>query len=226
MKARWQALAAHIEARSERERILGFAAAVLLLVYTVQAAVIAPALAEEKLLQERVRQQGQDVARIDATIAEQARVFAIDPDSPLRERLQGVQVESNRLSEQLRNMERGLVAPERMAPLLETMLRANGRLRLVSMKTLPASPLSAVARESLADRGTAGPPAPDLLFRHGVELTVRGSYLDLVDYMNTLETLPTQLFWGEAQLEVEDYPTVRLTLTLYTLSLDTKWMKL
>jgi MSHA biogenesis protein MshJ len=55
---------------------------------------------------------------------------------------------------------------------------------------------------------------------------VRGSYLDMVDYMTALESLPTQLFWGKAQLEVEDYPSVRLTLTLYTLSLDEKWMKL
>ena len=44
--------------------------------------------------------------------------------------------------------------------------------------------------------------------------------------MNTLESLPTQLFWGKAQLEVEQYPAVRLTLTLYTMSLDDQWMKL
>jgi MSHA biogenesis protein MshJ len=55
---------------------------------------------------------------------------------------------------------------------------------------------------------------------------VRGNYLDMIDYMNALETLPTQLFWGGAQLVVEEYPTSRLTLTLYTLSLDPKWLKL
>jgi MSHA biogenesis protein MshJ len=48
----------------------------------------------------------------------------------------------------------------------------------------------------------------------------------MVDYMHALETLPTQLFWGKAQLDAEEYPNVRLTLTLYTLSLDPKWMKL
>lgn len=244
IKARWQTLAARIDATSERERVMGFAAAALLLAYGVNAGVLGPSVREEQLLQDQLRQQHRDVARIDATIAEQARVFAIDPDLPLRERLQGVDVEANRLSDQLRTMERGLVTPERMAPLLETILRANGRLRLVSMQTLPASPLSAVMEErnpaaaqpvpvavavaSPVPAAAPAPPpaAPDLLYRHGVELTVRGGYLDLVDYMNTLETLPTQLFWGRAQLEVEEYPTARLTLTLYTLSLDTKWMKL
>jgi MSHA biogenesis protein MshJ len=48
----------------------------------------------------------------------------------------------------------------------------------------------------------------------------------MIDYMTALEGLPTQLFWGGAKLEVEDYPSSRLTLTMYTLSLDPKWLKL
>jgi MSHA biogenesis protein MshJ len=116
-------------------------------------------------------------------------------------------------------MQQGLVAPERMAPLLESILRANGHLKMVSVRTLPVEPLSGIGARKDG-------PKHELLFRHAVELTVRGSYLDMVDYMTALESLPTQLFWGKAQLEVEEYPTVRLTLTLTTLSLDEKWMKL
>ncbi|WP_229425003.1 hypothetical protein [Massilia sp. Se16.2.3] len=65
-----------------------------------------------------------------------------------------------------------------------------------------------------------------MLYRHGVEVTVRGNYLDMIGYMAALEAMPTQLFWGRAQLEAETWPDSRLTLTLYTLSLDAKWMKL
>jgi MSHA biogenesis protein MshJ len=128
-----------------------------------------------------------------------------------------------------------------MAPLLETILRANGRLQLVSMKTLPVGSVNEMAEtQAAAKDGKAGAVAPapgatkaaapsnpaDLLYRHGVEVAVRGNYLDLVNYMSALESMPTQLFWGKAQLEVEEYPSSRLTLTLYTLSLDPKWMKL
>jgi MSHA biogenesis protein MshJ len=55
---------------------------------------------------------------------------------------------------------------------------------------------------------------------------VRGNYLDMLNYMAALEAMPTQLFWGKAELQVEEYPGARLTLTLYTLSLDAQWMKL
>lgn len=280
MKQRWQDLAARFEALSERERIMSFVAALALLVFGVQAAVLGPMARKEEMLRARIRQQDQAIAGIQASIADQARLAAVDPDQPLRERLQGVEVESERLAGKLRSTERGVVAPERMAPLLEAMLRANGRLRMVALRTLPVTPLSAVlaegkpqaaagtsvaasaptsavapapalalaaaaaataSAENPAAAGKEGapgtaqppqppqpprPPPPELLYRHGVELTVRGGYLDLVDYMNTLESLPVQLFWGRAQLEVEHYPDVRLTLTLYTMSLDDQWMKL
>ena len=55
---------------------------------------------------------------------------------------------------------------------------------------------------------------------------MRGTYLDMLRYMAQLETIPMQVFWGKARLEVEEYPQATLTLTLYTLSLDKKWLNL
>jgi MSHA biogenesis protein MshJ len=68
--------------------------------------------------------------------------------------------------------------------------------------------------------------APPLLYRHGVRLVLQGSYLDMVAYLEALEALPSQLFWGGATLDADKYPQARLTLTLYTLSLDQKWIAL
>jgi MSHA biogenesis protein MshJ len=178
-----------------------------------------------------VVQQQNNISGINEQITQKLQEAGADPDAPVRARLAAVRDESGRLSDSLRAMQKGLVAPERVAPLLESILRANGRLKMVAVRTLPVEPLSAIGAKKEGDAAApAATPAKtakrDLLFRHGVELTVRGSYLDMVDYMTALESLPTQLFWGKAQLEVEEYPSVRLTLTLYTLSLDEKWMKL
>ena len=237
MKQQWQAFAARVDALSQRERIMGFAGAAAVLVFAAHVSVIGPLLRKQELLRSQVIQQQNNIAGINEQIAQKLQEAAADPDAPLRARLAAVREESGRLNENLRAMQKGLVAPERVAPLLESILRANGRLKLVSVRTLPVEPLSGIgARKNAAaaPEGEAAPakatPAPaakrELLFRHGVELSVRGSYLDMVDYMTALESLPTQLFWGKAQLDVEEYPSVRLTLTLYTLSLDDKWMKL
>ena len=226
MKQQWLKLAGRIDALSQRERIMTFAAAAAALVFIAQTGVIRPLLRKQELLRGQIVQQQHDIESIDAQIVEKLKEAEADPDAPVRARLQAVREESGRLTDSLRAMQQGLVAPERMAPLLETILRANGRLKMVSVRTLPVEPLSAIGAPAPAPAAGSKTAKRELLFRHGVELTVRGSYLDMVDYMNALEALPTQLFWGKAQLEAEDYPSARLTLTLYTLSLDEKWMKL
>ena len=62
------------------------------------------------------------------------------------------------------------------------------------------------------------------VFRHGVELTLAGSYLDLHAYLRALEGLSTQLYWGKAELSVTAYPVATLKLTVYTLSFDQAWL--
>jgi len=65
------------------------------------------------------------------------------------------------------------------------------------------------------------------LYRHGVEITVEGAYGDLMGYLASLETLPgPRLLWGGVKLKVEKHPTVQLSLTVYTLSLDRAWLEL
>jgi MSHA biogenesis protein MshJ len=227
MNQKWLTFAARIDAMSQRERIMSFAATAAVLVFIVHTGVLGPLLRKQELLRTQVIQQQNNIAGINEQITQKLQDAGADPDAPVRARLAAVRDESGRLGDSLRAMQKGLVAPERVAPLLESILRANGRLKMVSVRTLPVEPLSAIGAKKEGDAAASAKTTKrDLLFRHGVELTVRGSYLDMVDYMTALESLPTQLFWGKAQLEVEDYPSVRLTLTLYTLSLDEKWMKL
>ncbi|MYN07892.1 type II secretion system protein GspM [Pseudoduganella aquatica] len=106
----------------------------------------------------------------------------------------------------------------------------NDTQRVANNLLQPAAAPANAAGAAAAPPGATPVPAPakqeELLYRHGVQLVLQGSYLDMVNYMEALEHMPSQLFWGKATLEAEDYPKARLTLTLYTLSLDTKWMAL
>jgi MSHA biogenesis protein MshJ len=251
MKARLQALANRINARTLRERIMLFAAAAGVIVFLLFALYLNPLLARQAALRAQISQQSDNISGIDGEISGKLQAFELDPNAAAVARLAALEAETAQLSASLRAMQKGLVAPERITPLLESILKANGRLQLVSMKTLPPSPFSdgafplkprtvapaapemATLAPAAASVIPASPPAaqapaapPELLYRHGVELTVRGNYLDMVNYLDALEAMPTQLFWARAALEVEEYPNARLSLTVYTLSLDKKWMKL
>ena len=227
-------LAARMDALSLRERGMVFGATVAVLAFAGHTFVLAPQDAKQAALRTQIDQQQAASAAIDGEITARVEGSRIDPDAQSRARLNTMQQEMGQLGSQLLALEHGLVPPERMGPLVDGILRANGRLKLVSMRTLPAEPLAApgvapaAAAAPAANAGAAPAAASDvpLLYRHGVEVTVRGNYLDMVDYMSALEALPTRMFWGRAQLDVETYPTARLTLTLHTLSLDRQWMKL
>lgn len=231
LKQRVTELGARIDALTLRERGLLFAAAAAVIVFVGHTMVLGPIYRAQDLLRDQISQQRNNMIGLDGEITAKVQAYQVDPDAPARARLQAVQQETAALGDSLLAMEHGLVPPERMAPLLDTILRANGRLKLVSMRTLPAEGVGApagadkTAPAAAPARDAAAKPA-DLLYRHGVEVTVRGNYLDMVDYMSAHEAMPTRLFWGRAQLDVEEYPASRLTLTLYTLSLDRKWMKL
>lgn len=233
LKGRLTQLAARVEALSLRERALVFAAAVAIVGFAGQQLVLAPIYREQDTLRQQIEQQRNNMDGIDAEIAAKVTAYQNDPDAAARARLESVKRESGQLADSLLAMEHGLVPPERMAPLVDAILRANGRLQLVSMRTLPVETISgraagvgAAATPAPAPAAVDGARSPDMLYRHGVEVTVRGNYLDMVNYMSALEAMPTRLFWGKAQLDVEEYPASRLTLTLYTLSLDRNWMKL
>jgi MSHA biogenesis protein MshJ len=233
IKQRVLDVAARMDALSLRERGMVFGATIAVLAFAGHTVVLTPQDAKQAALRTQIEQQQAASAAIDAEITARVEGSRIDPDAQSRTRLSTMQQEMGQLGSELLALEHGLVPPERMGPLVEGILRANGRLKLVSMRTLPAEPLAAPG----ATAATAAPAAPatpapvaggdvPLLYRHGVEVTVRGNYLDMVDYMSTLDAMPTRLFWGRAQLDVETYPTARLTLTLHTLSLDRQWMKL
>jgi MSHA biogenesis protein MshJ len=96
--------------------------------------------------------------------------------------------------------------------LLKELLDVSPGLTLVSIKTLPVSQFSAI------DDKVAGSDAQKALYKHGVEVSVRGNYMALLSYMQHLQKYPRSLFWSQAKLDVSAYPVSVLNLVIYSLS--------
>jgi MSHA biogenesis protein MshJ len=223
-------LGMRVDAMTLRERVLLFAATAGVIVFVAYAFLLAPLFARQTALRAQVAQNQNNINGIEEDVTRKVNAYAVDPDAANRARLAAAKGEVAELATRLRTMQNGLVAPEKMAGVLETILRSNARLRLTGMKTLPVAPVTEglVATPAAAAAAPGATPAKPayLLYRHGVELTVRGSYLDMVSYMSALEGMTTRLFWDNATMEVDQYPNATLTLTVYTLSLDQKWIQL
>lgn len=212
----WTTLANKINDRNLRERVLILAMAVSVLVALIFTMFLEPQLAKEKTLSQRITQQQDQIKGIQAQIQALEQSRSVDPDTANRAKLESLRIQLVQLKASLQVKQQQLIPPDKIGALLEEMLSRNRNLQLISLFSLPATTVT-VEEEQAAT-------VEKEFFKHGVEISVQGSYFDLLDYVVQLEKLPTQMFWGKASLIVEQYPVSRLTLTLYTLSLDKTWL--
>lgn len=213
---------------------MAFAIVALLLITAIDTFFLDPLLRQQKAASQQVTQDQQQIASLQNEIRIRVASHDIDPDGPNRIRLHELKQQSAMLHEELLNMQKGLVSPDKMASLLEDMLKRNGRLQLTSLKTLPVTLLNEPSAGEAGPAKTAnGTAAVDkstnqmlrsAVYKHGVEIVVQGGYLDILNYMTELEAMPWQLFWANAKLNAATYPKATMTLTLFTLSLDKKWL--
>ena len=171
-------------------------------------------------------------------------------EAQLRTELNAVRERVERGDATLRAFGASLVSAAEMVPMLDHLLARSGGVRLRSMQSLGRVEVgvgAAVATAGVGGGGGGGgggavaplaPPASPsapagaalkpavALYRHGVELTIEGSYGDVLAYVQGLETMPQHVLWGGLQMKVEQHPLVLLTLRLYTLSPDRSWLEI
>ena len=226
MRRYWELARTRIDDMSLRERAMIFAAAGFVVISLINSILLDPLLAKQKILSAQVIQQQEKMKELQAAIQSLLQARRDDENSPLRMRSAQLKQQLHDLDGYLQNRRSRLVEPDKMAGLLKQVLGKNGGLQLVEMKTLPVSLL---IEKPEAENGAGQAAAHDhdgqkQIFKHGVQISVRGGYLELLRYVSALERMPAQMFWGEVSMKVEQYPYSVLTLTLYTLSLDEIWL--
>lgn len=228
MKRYWELARARIDGMSLRERAMIFAAAAFVVISLLNSLLLDPLMAKQKALSAQVIQQQEKMKELQAQMQGLLQAKREDQQSPLRDRLEQLKQHLQEQDSYLQNRRGRLIEPNKIADLLKQVLNKDGRLQLVALQTLPVSlliekPQTGKGAEQSATAGNAN-SGQKQIFKHGVQISIRGSYLDLLRYVSALERLPAQMFWGEASLSVDGYPNSVLTLTLYTLSLDKTWL--
>jgi MSHA biogenesis protein MshJ len=229
MKKEWQRLAAKLDTRNQRERALIFFMVIVVVGSLVNALWIDPLLARKKKAMQEVMSQQEQMQALSSEIQVVMRGGKPDPDAPFRVQLAGLEQKLSQSRAALQEVQQNLVPPDKMARLLEDVLTQNRKLKLVSLKTLPVSDVLDMSG-GVSNQPQAGQSKDELksaapaIYKHGVEISVSGNYAELTYYLDTLEKLPWRMFWGKAEMHVEEYPRVTLTITLYTLSMDKTWL--
>ena len=229
MKRLWQRYVEKMDGASLRERALVFVASAAVLIALLNTLLIEPQLAKQQRLSREVAQRQGEMRTMQEKLQAVALARQADPDREIRRQLDALKLKVSALEARLLEEQRKFAPPEQVGVLLGEMLSRNRKLQLIDMRTLPVASFAGNTAE--ADKApppkAAAPAAPaggGQIYRHGVEITVSGSYLDLLAYLKDLEKLPNQLYWGKLDLNAAAYPQVTLKLSVYTLSLNLAWL--
>lgn len=227
MKEQWQRLAARFDALMVRERLLVFAAAVIGTALVADALAIRPLEMRKKRTEAQIVQARQNIKLAESVLQTQGAV--VDPDAIKRSYREALRKQLAEIDQSMQGLQRGLVPPEKMAKLLEEMLSRGRGLQLVSLRTLPVQRFETPGTAPAAKPGDKGTkPAPReperSVYQHGVEMTLQGAYPDVLEYLAQIEQLSWRMFWGRISVNTEQYPRLRVTLTVQTLSLNKAWL--
>ena len=244
MKKTWLSLTAKFDALNRRERWMVACALFAVVFAAINSLLISPVLARQKVINTELAADQAQIQNLTQQISAYTNQAVIDPDASNNQRITDLNSHLKTLETQLSGLQNTLISPDKMPELLRSLLKKNGKLQLVELKTLPAKGL--FEAES-ADKNTAAPTVSPTennntnkadtgkqdspVFKHGVEITVEGHYLDLLEYVSDLEKMPWHVLWSKAALNEEQpignvWPTNRLRLTVYTLSLDKTWLSI
>jgi MSHA biogenesis protein MshJ len=229
LKQTWQAISTKFEALNKRERWMVTCAIFAAVLFIFNMLLLSPTLKRLQLVSTELATDNAQIESLNQELSLISATPIFDPDAQNRQRINALQSKLKLLERDLNGLQSTLISPEEMPLLLRNLLKKNNSLKLIELKTLPATSLLENEPTNLIDKDAVinvvdNQNAP--VFKHGVEITIEGSYFDLLEYISNLEKMPWHVLWSKVYLNAEDYPDNQLTLTVYTLSLDKNWLSI
>jgi MSHA biogenesis protein MshJ len=209
---RWRRARRMFDSRLLNERRLIICAALALVWFALDSALLTPSYKRFK------EASGRSTTAVLARDALQAEIDRRHRDLKLQE--EEARQEILRLQDKLEqgkrllNEQKSMLAPAReMRLLMEGLLAQNVRLQLQSMKTLPPQEVkfTPIAGLELSQA---------LLYRQGLQIVVAGSYSDVLSWLRSIESMPRKLLWDGMDLKSNADGRVTLTLMVHTFSPD------
>lgn len=232
MAASWQTslqmVSERFNERPIRERALITVTVGVLVLFLGWELAITPALKQQDSLEARITSLSNSRDGLLAQQQSLSNQLATDPSEELRQQLDMRQARLDRLDRQIAETTGKLIAPRAMVSLLKDMLGAQASLKLQTLELKTPTPVYGPAAEGKSSgSGSAskeGEEEAPLLYAHDVELSILGSYLDVLAYLRRLEGLDNRLGWVVLEYDAENWPAGEAIIRVRTLSLEPAWL--
>jgi len=146
----------------------------------------------------------------DELLAWQSKVTE-DPNEAMRRDIEKIEKDIMLLDAVLNSETANLLEASEMTKVLTNILRTEKNIQILSVKS--------VKPEVLIKKDDAQ------LYKHGISMVIRGRYLDIMNYLSSLETLDKNFYWDSLELNVDKYPYSIVTIKIYTLSVNKDFIR-
>ena len=218
MKSQLQPLFDKFDALNERERLSVLMLTAVAIIIIFIELFISPLNQKYDVLDKQIVNLKLQTKQLNTQIAVLKTKRNRDPDFAEKQKLKLLDEQIANLNVRLKEKMHGLIEPKQMAKVLELVLAQNTNLKLQRVQSLGAESLSPVKLKE-------GEEAEDLgVFRHGLQIEFKGSYLSTLKYLKALDDLPWNFYWDVLELNVDKYPVSTIIITVHTLSFHEGWI--
>ena len=209
MKQRWQQLALRIDAMQLRERVFLVLTVIISCAALADTLWLSPAQTAHKQAIQRYTTQEAELQRLRNDLKSMAQ--PVDANKSVQQEIAEANQRLDAINQEIRAVAPLAEGGPAIEQALVQFLRKQDGLTLLGTGTLQSDGAGQAAAAN-APPAPAGTPA--VLSRRGLELTVAGSYADLVRYVRTLESALPTLRWGTLQLKTTQQ-TPEMTLQVF-----------
>ena len=218
MNQQLQQLFDKFDALNERERISIMLLSIVAIIIVFVELMISPMNKQYDILDKQIVSLQSQTKQLQSQILTLKTKTSRDPDFQEKQKIKLLNEQISNLDVHLKERMHGLIEPKQMAKVLEVVLTQNTDLKLQRVQSLGAEPLSPV-------KAKEGEEAQELgIYRHGMQIEFKGSYLSTLNYLKALDELPWDFYWDVLELNVDKYPTSSIIITVHTLSFHEGWI--
>ena len=203
---------ARVNALSLQKRAFLFLSVISICVALVDRVWFSPAEVEHQQLKQTFDKQNAELKR---TRDESKLVTKpVDANQALRDEITAINIHLGTLNQTIGGVTPVVTEAVSLEQVLVLLLRQYDGLKL--LRTSVVAPEATISKTSQAPGSVGAGPLvlPSGLTRQGVELTVSGSYIDLMRYVQTLEDALPYARWGSMKLKSDDAANIPPVLTL------------
>jgi MSHA biogenesis protein MshJ len=196
------------ESLKPREQLLLFVGIPATIIVVGFLLFIEPMLMSTNALDEKVTRLNKQLDSAQQSTAELLVQASIDPNTEVKQQIASLEQQLAKLNTDFEGELNQLVAPQAMPVLLEQLFDKADGLALVSMRSI--APLVLFGDKEGGNE--------QVIYQHGIEITIEGSFFATRDFLASAENLEWKLYWQNLQYQVGQHPKATTTLSLFTLS--------